>query len=457
MSSALHARAPAPRRGRGGRAGRRSSWPRSARSARRCARSCATVAKMSRRAERDVMHAAARRPVALTCARGARALAQRHVQHDAHAALRIGQAAACGSGRRGRRARGSRRAPGPSTARQNRIQVSNWSGASRARCGRSLEPQPASARRRAARLGDEVDLSSRAAADRRHEVDHACRPGATIAGSSQLVRRRAGCRGAPTAAHRAARGAQPGRPSPRPIAQTDGPCSSKRARASEPGSRVDDELDRRPAGTASTCLACDAARRARSRAARAARRAPARRHRRRANSMKAKPVERGAAGGSNSAMRSSARAAARGRRLAAPSHAPARAARAPRLSRKSSERIASTAVRRFGVSRNMVVEDLERERAGIAGAAAPARRSSSRSNWPWPGKLRWCRAHCSTSIASSGASAICRKKIRSPGIAAMPRGSSLQRQRVEAVEDQAEVRMVGALHDRPRPGAYRLT
>ena len=46
------------------------------------------------------------------------------------------------------------------------------------------------------------------------------------------------------------------------------------------------------------------------------------------------------------------------------------------------------------------------------------------SSVPWPGKQRWCRLHSSSPMSSSGASATCRKPIRSPGMPASAAPSS---------------------------------
>ena len=58
------------------------------------------------------------------------------------------------------------------------------------------------------------------------------------------------------------------------------------------------------------------------------------------------------------------------------------------------------------------------------------------------------RSSDSTSMAEFGASASCTKKILSAGISAEWPGNDA-RQRVEAVEDNAEMRVVGAPHDFP--------
>jgi hypothetical protein len=61
-----------------------------------------------------------------------------------------------------------------------------------------------------------------------------------------------------------------------------------------------------------------------------------------------------------------------------------------------------------------VVEDLQRQRPGVT--ALDDRREEARQiELALPGKQRKCRLHSSTSMARIGASAICTKKILSPG------------------------------------------
>ena len=70
-----------------------------------------------------------------------------------------------------------------------------------------------------------------------------------------------------------------------------------------------------------------------------------------------------------------------------------------------------------------------------------------RSKPPSPGKRRWCRLHESTSIERSGASASWTKKILSAGMVSIASGIVPLREDVEAVETQADARMVGEAHD----------
>ena len=249
-------------------------------------------------------------------------------------------------------------------------------------------------------------------------MDRACRPARRIAGRRSSLRRRAGCRSAPRAARWRALTARAASSETRPRAQTRRALLGEALAARrEPGCGVDDQVDvalpvqRRPL----RAMAADADE---AEPRRAARRALARPPRRRANSMKAKPPSVGGCGGSNEldAARTRRRAPrARPRRQPAAHLALEVEQRAHRVDR-------GAPVRRLAED---VVEDLERQRAACSPRAAPARRRSSTSNWPWPGKLRKWRAHCSTSMASSGASAIWTKKMLArPGSSAIAAGSS---------------------------------
>ena len=283
-------------------------------------------------------------------------------------------------------------------------------------------------KRRARRRGrDEVDEGAAGRDDRRQ---------------LQLVRRRAGCRSAPRAARvarvdRAQRVVGRAGRSRRPTA----PCSSKRARANESGSRVHDQLDARPAGTASTCLRAMAAGAAEAelleqRAERARGRvvdARTRGTRSRSSVGARRRIERARCVGAACAPRS-------------PSVRRRRVSRRARLALEVEQRAhrvdGGAPVRRLA---EHVVEDLERQRPGVAGAQHLLEEVSTSRTGPGPGS---CGSAAPTAARPSPGAArrpSAGRRSCSPGIAAMPAGSSLQRQGVEAVEDQAEVRMVGAL------------
>ena len=165
------------------------------------------------------------RPVALTCARGARALAERDVEHDAHAPLGVGDAAradqAEGVGELEAFAalqaeHGRRTAPRCRTGPAARPSAM-WSIATR----------PASGTAAPARLGDEVGVVERRAARPSGTKWTMVPPGATIAGSCSSARR-AGSRGAPKAGRRHGWPPGAGRPSPGRWRRPHGPCASKR-------------------------------------------------------------------------------------------------------------------------------------------------------------------------------------------------------------------------------------
>ena len=97
-----------------------------------------------------------------------------------------------------------------------------------------------------------------------------------------------------------------------------------------------------------------------------------------------------------------------------------------------------------------VVEDLERERAVVAGGEHVAARSRRGRTRPGPGSSGSGGSTAGRPCAACGASASWRKKIFSPGIA-RDRAGSLPRERMwKRVQAGAERGMVGALDDPPR-------
>ena len=167
-----------------------------------------------------------------------------------------------------------------------------------------------------------------------------------------------------------------------------------------------------------------------------------------ANSRNAMPEIDGAAGGSNSSMRSTTRGL-RLRLLAALLRARFQpVAHLPFEIEQRAHRVdGGAAVRRLA---EQIVEDFERHRAGVArqqhlleessrGRTGPARESCGSAA---PTAARPSRAAARRPAAG--------RRSSRPECSRCRTGSSLQRQRVEAVEDQAEMRMVGALDDRPR-------
>ncbi len=112
--------------------------------------------------------------------------------------------------------------------------------------------------------------------------------------------------------------------------------------------------------------------------------------------------------------RTPAPAAARTARRGAWPRPPARrwpgAAQRPAPRGTAARACPSLAVWRTGAARKIVVEDLERQRPGIAGAQH--RLEEAGEVEPWPGKQRKCRLQDSGSRVSFGASASCTKKMR---------------------------------------------
>ena len=177
-------------------------------------------------------------------ARGARALALRDVEDDAHAAGPRWRRCSCAPGRTGRRARGSRRPRAPSTLRQNSIQVSSWSAA-RPSATWSMRDEAGvgdARRRRAARATKSAAARPVGAERGRHEVDqHAA--GREDAPAGAVRRRRAGCRSAPRASRSRASTARAASSETRPIAQTRRALLVEARARDRPRLGVDDEQD----------------------------------------------------------------------------------------------------------------------------------------------------------------------------------------------------------------------
>ena len=269
-------------------------------------------------------------------------------------------------------------------------------------------------------------------------------PGETIAGSAQLAGAERAVEARREQRGRALHGAVGVVRAQRRARTPHGPCSAKRCARVGAGLGVDDEAGCRPCRYSVDRASSDGGpTRAKPSCAQQRRRAPRRPRRRRANSMNDE----------------AARARRRRRigeldavdRARAPPASPPRRASRSRTSLSSQQQRAHRVDRGAPVRRlaEHVVEDLERQRAAVARAqhlleeaddvelalarevAVVARPLQRR---PSPAAARRPSA---------------RRRSARPGSSAIAAGSSPQRQRVEAVEDEAEVRMVRALDDLP--------